>query len=396
MRKINVYSNHFKPENFKINDIAFDLSKDNQVTVSTQIPNYPKGKYFNGYGLLKKRKENIGNLEIERIAVIPRGTTHLQLLMNYLSYIVSSFFYFFVKRKSLTDVVFLFITSLIFVSWAAIRHANKQQSKKVMYLLDLWPSNLFTMIHIENKWVKKIVTRMCVNIYNEMDEILISSLMFKDVLLGYGIPEEKITYLPQHVRDIKNIEPRGKDENLNILFAGNIGEAQGLEILVDVCKGLKDRGVESIHFSILGEGRYKEKLIKQTTNENVIEYFTFFDGVPQAEVMNYYRNCDFGLVTLGDDESLNKHLPAKVQDYMGHQIPILALAGGETKRVVSEANAGLVFDSKNINDLINSLVDLSKINHEDISILGKNGLMYAKEHFSFESTMKVIRKSLGN
>ena len=396
MRKINVYSNHFKPENFKIYDIAFDLSKDNQVTVSTQIPNYPKGKYFNGYGLLKKRKENIGNLEIERIAVIPRGTTHLQLLMNYLSYIVSSFFYSLKKRKSPTDVVFIYITSPIFVSWAAIRHANKQQSKKVMYLLDLWPSNLFTMIHIENKWVKKIVTRMCVNIYNEMDEILISSLMFKDVLLGYGIPEEKITYLPQHVRDIKNIEPRGKDENLNILFAGNIGEAQGLEILVDVCKGLKDRGVESIHFSILGEGRYKEKLIKQTTNENVIEYFTFFDGVPQAEVMNYYRNCDFGLVTLGDDESLNKHLPAKVQDYMGHQIPILALAGGETKRVVSEANAGLVFDSKNINDLINSLVDLSKINHEDISILGKNGLMYAKEHFSFESTMKVIRKSLGN
>ncbi|MDP2363905.1 MAG: glycosyltransferase WbuB, partial [Ignavibacteria bacterium] len=57
-KRILIFTNHFYPENFKVNDVAFELVKNNfEVTVLTGIPNYPQGKFYKGYGLIKKRKE---------------------------------------------------------------------------------------------------------------------------------------------------------------------------------------------------------------------------------------------------------------------------------------------------------------------------------------------------
>ena len=58
-KKILLISPHFYPENFKCNDVAFELARRGyDVTVLSDIPNDPGGKFFKGYGLFKKRKEN--------------------------------------------------------------------------------------------------------------------------------------------------------------------------------------------------------------------------------------------------------------------------------------------------------------------------------------------------
>jgi len=63
--RILLVTQYFHPENFKSTDIAFELSKKGHiVTVLTGIPNYPAGKFFQGYGIFKKRKETINNVRI--------------------------------------------------------------------------------------------------------------------------------------------------------------------------------------------------------------------------------------------------------------------------------------------------------------------------------------------
>ena len=87
-KKILLISPHFYPENFKCNDVAFELARRGyDVTVLSDIPNYPVGKFFKGYGLFKKRKEIVNGVKIIRTAIIPRGNGSGKMLaLNYMSF----------------------------------------------------------------------------------------------------------------------------------------------------------------------------------------------------------------------------------------------------------------------------------------------------------------------
>ena len=72
--KILLVSPHFFPEDFKCNDMAFELARrGHDVTVLSDIPNYPKGKFFDGYGIFKRRCEMVNGVKVIRALVIPRG-----------------------------------------------------------------------------------------------------------------------------------------------------------------------------------------------------------------------------------------------------------------------------------------------------------------------------------
>ena len=91
-KHILVVSQYFYPEQFRINDICQEWVKRGfKVTVITGIPNYPEGKYYEGYGILKKRKETWNGIDIIRIPLIPRGKSKIGLVCNYLSFPVSGF-----------------------------------------------------------------------------------------------------------------------------------------------------------------------------------------------------------------------------------------------------------------------------------------------------------------
>ena len=65
---------YFYPEQFKSNDLAFELQKrGHQVTVLTGLPNYPGGKFYKGYGVFKKRRETVEGVDVIRTLVVPRG-----------------------------------------------------------------------------------------------------------------------------------------------------------------------------------------------------------------------------------------------------------------------------------------------------------------------------------
>lgn len=85
-KRILLVTQYFYPENFKSNDLAFEMSaRGYKVHVLTGIPNYPTGKYYKGYSLFKRRKEVINNVVIYRSALIARGKGGGgRLFVNYL------------------------------------------------------------------------------------------------------------------------------------------------------------------------------------------------------------------------------------------------------------------------------------------------------------------------
>ena len=87
-----IVTNHFWPENFRINDLARGLrERGHEVSVLTGLPNYPEGKIFPGYGVFKKRRETTADgIRICRVPLIPRGGGGwFRLAMNYMSSAIS-------------------------------------------------------------------------------------------------------------------------------------------------------------------------------------------------------------------------------------------------------------------------------------------------------------------
>ena len=110
-----VISQYYNPEQFRINDICKEwVKRGNHVTVVTGIPNYPEGKYYQNYGIFKKRKETIDGVEIIRLPIIPRGKNSIMLMLNYISFVISGFFFSKFTKSVGTQTEFLQIAEQYF------------------------------------------------------------------------------------------------------------------------------------------------------------------------------------------------------------------------------------------------------------------------------------------
>ena len=107
---------------------------------------------------------------------------------------------------------------------------------------DLWPENVEIITGIKNKYILGSIGKMVDYIYKSCDKIFTTSKSFVESIHERGVPKSKIEYWPQFAEDFyvpveKNIVPEiPNDNSFNIIFAGNIGQAQGLDILPKAAK----------------------------------------------------------------------------------------------------------------------------------------------------------------
>lgn len=246
--RILLVTQYFYPENFKSNDIAFEMQRrGHSVTVLTGIPNYPSGKFFQGYGLFKKRKQTIQGVRIIRSWLISRGhSSGFRLALNYFSWA------FFASWKALWlgirykyDAIIVHEPSPITQGIPAIIVKKIQKSPLYFWVLDLWPESLISAGGVHNKFVLSFFNRIVKYVYKNADKLLISSRKFKDSIILKGDFNEKLIYFPNWAEDVfKNSTaypipalPNG----FKIMFAGNIGEAQDFEHIMQAILLLKEK-----------------------------------------------------------------------------------------------------------------------------------------------------------
>jgi glycosyltransferase involved in cell wall biosynthesis len=393
-KHILVVSQYYNPENFRINDITNEwIKRGYKVTVVTGIPNYPKGRFFKGYGYFKKRREVINGIKIIRLAIIPRFNNPLFLALNYISFIILGWFWSkFTKLKA--DIVFNFEVSPMTQALPAIWFAKRRKIPSYVYVQDLWPENLQIVGNVNNKFIVKRVNKMVDYIYRSATKILVTSPSFKNNIIERGIDENKIKVWYQYAEDffkpIKK-EFRKSGENMKIIFAGNIGEAQGLEILPLVAKQLKTKGFENeIRFIIVGNGRNKNALTQKVSKEGVNLMFHFVDAVPASLVPKILSDADVAFVSFKNNELFKKTIPAKLQTYLACGMPILAVASGETKRIVEEARCGLVSSPGDVDGTINNIIDFFNCDSRDLSDMSLNSVQYSRRYFNKKKLMDKI------
>ncbi|MCO6146883.1 glycosyltransferase family 4 protein [Flavobacterium sp. NRK1] len=391
--KILLITQYFFPENFKSNDIAFELSKrGHEVTVLTGLPNYPEGRVYTGYGFFKNRKQNINGVKVIRSLLIPRGKGGgIRLFLNYFSW--AFFASFSALKLALTekfDAIIVHEPSPITQGFPAIVVKKLKKIPIYFWVLDLWPESLSSAGGINNKYILNFFKAVVQYIYNNSDKILISSKGFRKSIEEKGDYHDKIVYFPNWAEDVisggnENYPIPSLPPGFKIIFAGNIGMSQDMESILGAALELKSK--IDIKFIFLGDGRSRP-YVEEFVAQNGLEKTVFLLGKYPVEAMaSFFSEADGLLVSLRNELNFNLTVPAKMQAYMSSGKPILAMLNGEGAELVKEAGCGLAASASNYMQLVENILILYNMSETERRVMGQRGFNYYQQYFKLEKCM---------
>ncbi|MCM1540469.1 MAG: glycosyltransferase family 4 protein [Blautia sp.] len=400
-KHILVISQYFYPEEFRINDICEEwVKRGYEVTVVTGIPNYPQGRFFDGYGWGKKRKEVYKGIRIVRLPIIPRGERAATLILNYFSFVASGFFWK-VFTGIRADKVFVFEVSPMTQALPGVWYARKRKIPCYIYVQDLWPENVEFVAGIHNRRVIGAIDKMVNYIYRNCTGIFATSPSFVRKIEERGSAwngkNSKVVYWPQYAEEF--YRPMGKkvlekDACFQVVFTGNIGYAQGLDILPATAEILKKKGI-GCRFMIVGDGRYREELEREIASRNVADMFLMPGRKPPREIPEILAGSDVAYISFANNLLFENTIPAKLQSYMACGIPILASATGETKRIIDEARCGIACKMGDCVALAEGIEHFMEMPWEERSRMGQNALGYSERHFNKRKLLDEMERYVG-
>lgn len=396
-KKILVICQYYKPEPFRISDICEEMvRRGHEVQVVTGYPNYPEGKLYDGYGKGKHIDEVINGVKVHRCYTVPRETGTVKRMMNYYSYAASATKYVLSGKCVASDggkfdLVFCNQLSPVMMADAAIAYKKKHKVPVIMYCLDLWPESLIAGGITRDSKIYKYYHHVSKRIYRQMDKILITSRMFSNYLQNeFGIKQNRIEYLPQYAEGIFEELPAKEEKGtFDFMFAGNIGEIQSVETILQAAEMLKE---EPVKIHIVGGGTDLQRL-QNIKEEKQLENVVFYGRRPLEEMPEFYKKADAMLVTLAADPVLSLTLPGKVQSYMAVGKPIIGAIDGETQNVIKESECGFCGAADDAEALAENVKKFIE-SETDRKAMGKNARKFYEEHFQTELFMNKLEDEL--
>ena len=388
--KILVSSQHFWPENFRINDLVQALiDRGLKVDVLTGKPNYPEGRYFPGYRGWGCQREQWSGATIFRVPLAARGSGRaLRLVINYLSFIGSGLLFapWLLRRRSY-NVVFVYASSPLLQAIPAIFLSWLKQCPVVVWIEDLWPESLAATGYVRNRLILAGVGRVVRFIYRHSDLLLVPSRAFEPSVAA-AAPGKPIVYYPNSVEAVfcdpaigEQPDVPGLDTGFPVVFAGNIGTAQVVDVIVEAASLLS--AYSDIRFVMLGGGSRREWLLQEVQARGLTN--VYIPGrYPVEEMPGILKKASALLVTLADEPIFSVTVPGRIQTYLAAGRPILASLNGEGARLVIEAEAGLASPAEDPRALADAVLQLFRMAPAEREKMGMNGRRYFSEHFDRE------------
>ncbi|KTD88406.1 glycosyltransferase family 4 protein [Paenibacillus etheri] len=391
--KILVVCQYYYPEQFRINDICETLvSEGHDVTVLTGLPNYPKGKLYRGYSWFRKRAEIVGGVKVKRVPIFTRGKNYPKLALNYLSFIVAASIKAIFLEKDY-DVVYVYQLSPVTMAIPAILYKKINKTKLALYCLDIWPESIAAAGIDHSSFMYRYLLELSRKIYKSADVISVTSQSFMNYLTDViGLDNNHLIYQPQYAEELflsRNLEHDKSINNLemNLVFAGNIGEMQSVDTIIRAAHELRD--IKTIKWHIIGDGSAKLKC-EELVNELKLNEIVIFYGKRSVEEMpGFYSKASAFLVTLNKNENISRTLPGKVQSYMAFGKPIIGAIDGETRRVILESGCGLCCEAENYKGLADIIREFI---WEPTMIVeyGEKSRIYYERNFSKQNFMNSL------
>ena len=387
-----ILTQYFPPEVGAPQNRLFELAvrlKNAGVNVSvlTAMPNYPQMKIYDGYQGKNYMYEEIEGIPVHRASIyLPKSKSIIQRLLNYFSFVYSSAK---IGNSKIGDIdVIMCESPPLFLGYSALYLKRKKKAKLIFNVSDLWPESAEKLGVVTNKWMLKLAYRLEEKLYRK--SILVTGQtqgICKNI--NERFPQVKTYWLPNGV-DVSYYNPLTvssnwrkdngfKDNDVLFLYAGIIGLAQGLEIILSAAEKLKDQ--PSIKFILLGSGPEKEKLqlIKQTKQ---LANVYFFDAVSKTQMPLIVKASDVSIIPLRKLDLFLGAIPSKIFENLAMQKPVILSVDGEARELfVNQGQCALYSEPENVAELVANVVLLA---NDSVlrNTLGEKGRIYVEQSFN--------------
>lgn len=275
------------------------------------------------------------------------------------------------------------------MSFAGIAVGKLRGIETTMYVLDLWPENLFSVLPIKNKILRKLITKISHWHYKRVDKLIVLSDTMKERLAEVtGITQDKIIVLPQapekiYEKDVVDTQLSQRfSSGFNVLFAGNISPAQSFETIIVAASILKKQGLKGINWIVVGDGMSRRQVETEVEEAGLSNDF-FFEGFkPLEDIPKYNHLADVLVGCLSKSDLLEATIPAKVMSYIAAGKPMALAMDGEVQHLVNdEIQCGLVGPTEDAERLAANLKTIYEMTPKARTDMGRRGRRYHLKHF---------------
>ena len=358
------------------------------VEVVTGFPNYPEGRLYAGYRIRAIRRETAGAVQITRLALYPsHSNSKVGRIANYLSFWFTSFLYllFFAKKA---DVIYVYHPPMT-VGLAAAMARVFRRTPTVLEIQDMWPDTLRATGMMNNERVLRLVGAVCRWVYRHVDHIIVISNGFARLLAERSVPLAKIDIIPNwapETADAKPLVPGAMpfyaNHTFRLLFAGNIGAAQGLSSVLRAARVIQETHPE-IGFYFLGSGIAVAGLQAEAQAMHLTNV-VFLPRVAMNQVDAYLQAADALLVHLRDDPLFAITIPSKTQAYLAAGKPIIMAVAGDAADLVTRSGAGMIVPPEDPMALVKAVVALAQLSPAERIRLGQNARAFYMAELSMD------------
>lgn len=390
--KICILTQYYPPETGapqnRLSSMAKGLKRNGvEVSIVTAMPNYPLMEIFEGYKRKIYCQEKIDGIDIHRCILFVSNNKRIFFrLLNYFSFVFSSLFIMLFKVKK--QDVLICESPPLFLGISAWLWCRLKGTPLVMNISDLWPESAERLGLIKNSFVLNISTKLEEFLYRS--SILISGQTQGIVSdISNRVSNKPVFWFPNGVdNDLPVISSDRKewriqngfnDEHFLILYAGIMGHAQGLEVILKAASLLKSK--PHIVFVLVGSGPVLPEL-KKLKNSLMLTNVLFVDSVSKPEMPNILNSIDAGVVPLKKLEIFKGAIPSKIFELLAYEKLVFLGVDGEAKELfVEQGNCAVHFDPENYTDLASKIIQIEE-NRDQLKQLGKNGRLYVNKHFN--------------
>lgn len=358
------------------------------VEVVTAMPNYPRGRIFQGYRRTLYRLDHWEGIPIHRVWVYASQGAGLKRMLNYASFTLTCLLGLARARKP----DYLFVESPpLFLSVPGFLAACLWRTPWIFNVADLWPDSVAEMRLLRVGWLLRAAFALERWSYKHATSVnAVTWAIHEQLRMEKHVPGQKLTFLPNGVDtdlfapmapDTALLQELGLEGKQVVIFPGTIGYAHGVESILAAAQRLRDD--THIHFLLLGAGSAKAALVEQAEKLG-LRNITFLDPVSPDEVARYISIACCGLVTMRDIPLLKDARPVKALATMGCAKPVVLAVGKGSGSFLKEAQAGLVVPIDDP-DIIAIAIRYFADHPAEAAQFGRRGRAYVCRHLQWST-----------
>ncbi|MHB8125730.1 MAG: glycosyltransferase family 4 protein [Desulfitobacteriaceae bacterium] len=394
--RILMLTQYFPPESgaaqVRLKEVAKGLQRNgHEVTVVTAFPNHPSGVIPAQYHGRWQMKDKVEGIPVWRTWIYPvqRGRFWKRLL-NYFSFVFSSFWG--LSKAGKQDILF-FESPPLFLGITALSYGWITRTRIIMNISDLWPESAVALGLVNNRWMIRMAEWLEKLLYHQAWKISSQTEGIRASLVQRGVPEGKVTFLPNGVnlelftrreRDLEMAHKLGiKEEDFVLIYAGTMGYAQGLEIVIRTAEILKEK--TDVRFLFVGDGTEKP-MLEALVQDKGLANVSFVDFQPVQEMPRYFSLASASIVPLKKNKLFEGARPSKMFPSFGSEVPVIYSGEGEAAELVLASGGGVVVEPENSADLARAIIDLKE--NPDRLEMGRKGREFVKAHYTWSEIIQ--------